>query len=85
MDTQNTEVFYVTGTAVPESLITKVWPNRRLCLEQKNVINNPLVDRSRIILLPLEIRFDKQFGKVMDKDGKEFKYVRRKFPQLTNS
>ena len=49
---------------------------------EQNFINNPLIDRSKIILPPLHIKLGlvKNFVKSMNKDGEEFKYLRGKFP-----
>lgn len=54
---------------------------------RKIVINNPLVDRIKITLPPLHIKLDliKNFLKAMDKDGEGFKYLRGKFPQLSDA
>ena len=48
----------------------------------KNIINEPLVSRDRIILPPLHIKFSlmKQFVKALDKHGDCFNYIVKKFP-----
>ena len=48
-----------------------------LLVGQKNVINEPLVNRDRIIFTPLHIKLGliKQFVKVLDKKGACFKYI----------
>ena len=50
----------------------KDWPSRQdLAVGDKNIINEPLVNRDRIILPPLHIKLGlmKQFVKALDKDG----------------
>ena len=51
----------------------------------KNIINEPLVPRDRIILPPLNIKLGliKQLVKALDKDGECFKYICRSFPGLS--
>ena len=51
----------------------------------KNIINEPLVPRDRIILPPLQIKLVliKQLVKALDKDGECFKYICRSFPGLS--
>ena len=51
----------------------------------KNIINEPLVPRDRIILPPLHIKLVliKQLVKALDKDGECFKYICRSFPGLS--
>ena len=51
----------------------------------KNVINEPLVNRDRIILPPLHIKLGlmKQFVKALDKHGSCFNYIVQKFPGLS--
>lgn len=50
-----------------------------------NVINEPLVSRDRIILPPLHIKLGlmKQFVKALNKDGECFKYIAKKFHNLS--
>ena len=52
---------------------------------EKNVIAEPLVDRSKIIFPPLHIKLGlmKQFVKALDKDGECFKYICNAFPGLS--
>ena len=52
---------------------------------QKNVIAEPLVDRSNIIFPPLHIKLGlmKQFVKALDKDGDCFRYICESFPALS--
>ena len=53
--------------------------------KEKNVINDPLVDRDRILFPPLHIKrgLIKQFTKAMDKDGDCFTYLCQAFPGLS--
>ena len=55
------------------------------CLEERNVINDPLVDRDRILFPPPHIKLGliKQFTKALDKDGVCFTYLCQAFPGLT--
>ena len=61
-----------------------LWEELVPCKE-RNVINNPLVDRGRILLPPLHIKLGliKQFTKALDKDGDCFTYLYQAFPGLT--
>ena len=51
----------------------------------KNVMNEPLVNRDRIISPPLPIKLGliKQFVKALDKHGSCFIYIVQKFPGLS--
>ena len=55
-----------------------------LCRTRK-VINNPLVERDRILFPPLHIKLGliKQFTKALDKHGCCFTYLCQAFPRLT--
>ena len=55
-------------------------------LEKKNIINEPLVDRNRIVFPPLHIKWGlmKKFVKALDKQGDCFDYIRRTFPGLSD-
>ena len=67
--------------------IRKDWPARsELTVGEHNVIAEPLVDRSRIILPPLHIKLGlmKQFVKALDKKGDCFLYICDAFPGLSN-
>lgn len=50
-----------------------------------NIVNEPLVPRDRIILPPLHIKLGlmKQFVKALNKDGDCFRYISRKFQNLS--
>ena len=65
----------------------KDWPLREELVpcKERNVINNPLVDRDRILfpLLQIKLSLIKQFTKALDKDGDCFTYLRQTFPGLT--
>ena len=72
-----------------ETLGTKLekdWPVRKhLTVGEKNIINEPLVDRQKIIFPPLHIKLGlmKQFVKALDTDGNCFKYLCESFPALS--
>ena len=53
--------------------------------KERDVINNPPVDRDRILFPPLQIRLGliKQFTKALDKDDDCFTYLCQAFPGLT--
>ena len=53
--------------------------------KERNVINDPLVDRDRILFPKLHIKLGliKQFTKALDKDGDCFTYLCQAFPGLT--
>ena len=55
--------------------------------KERNVINDPLVDRDRILFPPLHIKLSliKQFTKALDKDGDCFTYSCQAFPGLTRA
>ena len=62
------------------------WPAREdLAVGDKNIINEPLVDRDRIILPPHYIKLGlmKQIVKALDKDGGCFNYIAKTFPVLS--
>ena len=65
----------------------KDWPLREELVpcKERNVINDPLADRDRIIFPPLHIKLDliNQFTKALDKDGDCFTYLCLAFPGLT--
>jgi len=61
----------------------KDWPVREeLVVGENNMINEPLVDRDRILLPPLHIKLGvmKQFVKALDKNGDCFRYICNRFP-----
>ena len=61
-----------------------LWEELMPCKE-RNIINDPLVDRDRILFPPLHIKLSliKQFTKALDKDGDCFTYLYQAFPGLT--
>lgn len=62
----------------------KVWPARKLCAGGKNVLHSSLVYQNKIILPPLHIKLGLwRILMEMNRNGEEFKYLRRKFPQLS--
>jgi len=63
--------------------IKQGWPVREELVPcEKNVQAHPLVERSKIILLPFQIKLGilKQFVKALNKDGDCFKCICAKFP-----
>ena len=66
--------------------IEKQWSIREnMVVGSRNVINEPLVDRDRIVFPPLHIKLGvmKQFVKSLDRSGKCFSYITRTFPPLS--
>ena len=51
----------------------------------KNVINQPLVDREKILMPPLHLKLGlcKQFVKALDKNGEPFTHLKALFPMLS--
>jgi len=67
--------------------VNRLWPKRTsLTPGEKNVINPPLVLPENIFLPPLHIKLGlvKNFVTGMDKTGRGFKYVRNKFPNVSD-
>ena len=65
--------------------VRKEWPPRNTIKPgEKNIVDNPLVDRKNIILPPLHIKLGlmKQFVKALDRSGDCFGYIRSTFPGL---
>ena len=63
------------------------WPiTEQMDVGEKNIINEPLVDRNKIIFSPLHIKLGlmKQFVKALNKEGNCFEYICRTFPGLSN-
>ena len=58
---------------------------RRSSVGDKNIINEPLGNRDRIILPPLYIKLGvmKQFVKALDKDGDCFNDIAKTFPGMS--
>ena len=67
--------------------IKKDWPARDEMVpgRSNNIVNNPLVDRHKILLPPLHIKLGliKQFTKALDKDGSCFSCLCHVFPGLS--
>lgn len=64
----------------------KNWPERTsLKVGERNIINEPLVDRQNIIFPPLHIKLGlmKQFVKALDTKGDCFQYICTAFPALS--
>ena len=69
-----------------EHLVRKKWPARNTTKPgEKNIVNNPLVNRKNIILPPLHIKLGlmKQFFKALDRSGDCFGYICSTFPGLS--
>uniref|UniRef100_A0A8D8TYE9 Uncharacterized protein n=1 Tax=Cacopsylla melanoneura TaxID=428564 RepID=A0A8D8TYE9_9HEMI len=67
--------------------IKKDGPERQCLIPgQKNVSNEPLVDPQNVYLPPLRIKLGlmKNFVKAMVKDGTGIKYLRMKFPKISD-
>ena len=68
-----------------EHWVRKEWPPRNTIKPgEKNIANNPLVDRKNIILPPLHIKLGliKKFIKALDHSGDCFGYICSTFPGL---
>ena len=66
-----------------EHWVRKEWaPRNAIKPGEKNIVNNPLVDRKNIILPPLHIKLGlmKQFVKALDRSGDCFGYICSTFP-----
>lgn len=66
----------------------KVWPSRKsLDPGTKSVQHSPLVDPKKVLLPPLHIKLGlvKNFVKAMNRDGEAFKYLKEKFPRLSEA
>ena len=67
--------------------IKKDWPARDEMVpgRSNNIVNNPLVDRHKILLPPLHIKLGliKQFTKALEKDSSCFSYLCHVFPGLS--
>ena len=77
---------YWDSRATDQHWVEKNWPAREdLALGDKNIINESLVNRDRIILPPLHIKLGlmKQFVKALDIDGDCFNYIAKTFSSLS--
>jgi hypothetical protein len=66
----------------------KEWPKRDVLIPGKqNVKYAPLIEPSKVLLPPLHIKLGlmKNFVKALDEKGRGFKYLREKFPKLTEA
>jgi len=54
---------------------------------EKCIRNQPLVDKEKILLPPLHIKFGfmKNFGKDVIKHGEGFEYMRKKIPKISDA
>ena len=77
---------YWDSRATAEHWVRNEWPQRQsLASGDKNVINDPLVDRKNIVFPPLHIKLGlmKQFVKALDHSGECFSYICSTFPGLS--
>ena len=66
--------------------VTKDWTERKeLRPGEHNVLNEPLVERSKILLPSLHIKLGlmKQFVKALDREGVAYQYLSEMFPQIS--
>ena len=77
---------YWDSRANEEHWLRKEWPPRNTMKpEQKNIVNDPLIDRKNIILPPLHIKLGqmKQLVKALDRSEDCFRYICLTFPGLS--
>ena len=77
---------YWDSRANEEHWVRKEWsPRNTMKPREKNIVNNPLVDRKNIILPPLHIKLGlmKQFVKALDRAGDCFGCICSTFPGLS--
>ena len=62
-------------------------PRQTLSLGDCNIVNEPLVDRSRILLPPLHIKLGlmKQFVTALDCESRAFHFLMKKFPKISEA
>ena len=68
--------------------IRKEWPTRTsLQPGSKNIINEPLVEPSKVLLPPLHIKLGlmKQWVKALNKNGECYQYLQEKFPNISDA
>ncbi|KAK5643931.1 hypothetical protein RI129_007776 [Pyrocoelia pectoralis] len=68
--------------------IRKIWPERKIMEPgKKNIQYTPLVSRDKILLPPLHIKLGlmKNLVKAMNQEGEAFKYLKTKFPKLSDA
>ena len=71
-----------------EEALQTQWLNRNaLNRGSHNVIREPLIERSKILLSPLHIKLGliKKFTKALDKQGQCFMYLRKQFEKLSDT
>ena len=87
MDIQNFHVFFAYETVeLKISTVKTGWPLRKeLKPVDKNVIDNPLVPRGKIMfpLLLIKLGLMKLFVKALNKEGKYFEYLSNTFTGIT--
>ena len=74
------------GRAKQDHWIKRDWPSKEVFVTgEKNIVNIPLVNREKVLLLPLHIKLGlmKQFVKALDKEGECFKNLCTKFSCLS--
>ena len=79
-------LYYWDSKANEKHWVRKEWPSRNTIKPgEKNIVNNPLVDRKNIILPPLHIKLGqtKQFVKALDCSGDCFGYICSTFSGLS--
>ena len=68
--------------------IRNIWPERKMMEPgKKNIKYTPLVARDKILLPPLHIKLGlmKNLVKKMNQEGEAFKYLKTKFPHLSDA
>ena len=79
-------ILVFSSRASTQHWVKKDWPAREdLAVGDKNIINELLVSRDRIILPPLHRKLGlmKQYMKALDKHGDCFNYIVKKFPGVS--
>ena len=68
--------------------LIKNWPARKdLTPRSHNVLNSSLIERSKILLLPLHIKLElaKQFVKALKPTSRAFRHIRQMFPSISEA
>ena len=68
--------------------MTRDWPVRdRMEPRNKNVAHEPLDQSDKVLMIPLHIKLGlmKSFVKAMNNDSDAFRYLRGKFPELSDA
>lgn len=74
--------------AKSEHYVRENWPKREnFTPREKNVLRPNLVDKNKVYLPSLHIKLGlmKNFVKVLDKEDNAFKYLKKKFPRLSDA